>query len=137
MKSFKEYQDQVGLKPYSEIESDVPEVKYVYFAYKLGVTSKHDSMAEARKVSSNTEKVADEKSKSAHEEFWAARRALEAQAVAAWYDDLRSEYHELNDKQFQHIHAEAYDDAHSGGYDDVASKFEDLAEFIEKFVSLK
>lgn len=137
MKSIQTFRDQVGLKPYSEIEADIPEVKYVYYAYKMGATTQHNSMVEARNVSSNTEKVAEPKSKAAHEAFWFARKALEAQAFDAWYDELKAEHSDLTEPQFNSIYSKAYDDGHSAGYDEVALHFSILYDFVMQFVSLK
>lgn len=69
-----------------------------------------------------------------YDEYWAKRIEIEARAHTMWYDDLRQEYSNLNDKTFGIVYSKAYQDAHSSGYDSVYSEFVDLADFANQII---
>ena len=83
-----------------------PEIKVTYFAYKGGVAHSYPTLEAAREFSSNTERVVD---RAAHVEWELKRDELCKKQISDWKADLRIEFIELSDRQFERLYEKADD----------------------------
>lgn len=109
-----------------------PEPIFKYFAYKSSVAKQFDTRKEAEVFSNNIEKVIVNRSE--RDSFRRKQADGEAAAAELWMKELRTDYPELTDKQFDVIYGKAYEDGHSAGYDEVGLHFQDLYYFCMKFI---
>lgn len=108
-----------------------PEKKIVYLAYKEGECKKFDTLSDAKSFSKLIEeKVVNEVE---IDFFRKTQREKERLANELFLSEFRKRFYELSDNQFSCIWSEAWEDSHSYGYDEVASKFYDLYIFIQRF----
>lgn len=109
-----------------------PKPIYKYFAYKSGKAHEFTTRQEALAFSKNVESVLANQDEI--DAFCNRQREGERVAADLWMKELRADYPELTDKQFNMIYDKAYEDGHSAGYDEVSLHFQDLYYFCMNFV---
>lgn len=119
----------VGYNPHAE--RPVPE--YQYYGYKAGQAVAFKDRDAAMKYSRNVERVAVNQDEI--DAFRDNQRKLEQQAAKHWYDELRSDFQDLSDKQFALVYARAYEERHSSGYDDIADEVDTLVDLCRAFAN--
>lgn len=119
----------VGYNPHAE--RPVPE--YQYYSYKAGKAVAFTHRDAAMEFSKNIERVIVNQNEIAA--FWDNQRKLEQQAAKLWYDELRSDFQDLSDKQFALVYARAYEECHSSGYDDIADEVDTLVDLCRAFAN--
>ena len=119
----------VGYDPHAER----PAPEYQYYAYKAGQAVAFKDRDQAMKYSRNVERVAVNQNEI--DAFRDNQRKLEQQAAKHWYDELRSDFQDLSDKQFALVYARAYEECHSSGYDDIADEVDTLVDLCRAFAN--
>ena len=101
MMTFEEYGDE--LRAFLS-ESLRPEPKVTYYAYKAGTARSYPTLEAARDYSSITERVVD---RAAVLEWELKRDELCKKQFDAWKADLRIEFIDLSDRQFERLYEKA------------------------------
>lgn len=105
----------------------MPEIIHVWHAYKDGHVRSYSSKDQAMKFSTNVESTTANRAEIAS--FWESQHSLEHKAFSVWFDALRKEYSYLPTAVFDLCYSKAYEDGHSSGYDEVASRMIEYADF--------
>lgn len=119
----------VGYDPRAER----PAPEYQFYAYKAGKAVAFPDFDLAMKYSRNVERVAVNQNEI--DAFQDNQRKREQQAAKYWYDELRSDFQDLSDKQFALVYARAYEECHSSGYDDIAAEVDTLVDLCRAFAN--
>lgn len=127
MKTWKECCAEAGY----DANSSIPELTYIYWAYKNGESKKFDTRSDAVKFSSNIEKVVNPESLLAHITAKQVKNDCTSNAAAIWNIALREEYQKLSQKLFKLCYEKACElsEHYSPGYDGVAEAMVDVVEF--------
>ena len=131
------------MRTYKEIEKDLGydfsvecpiELEWTYFAYKGGEVFSFSNAIDARKVSSNVERVKSKDSEIRHSAWWKIRQAEVIHVTSTWEKELRRQYLELSDEVYYICHGKAYDRGHHAGYDEVASYLDEYVDFAKEIM---
>ena len=109
-----------------------PQTVYKYYAYKDGKAYEFGTRQEAHAFSNLVEHTVANKDEI--RAFQDKQTEAEIAAAELWMKELRADYPELTNKQFDVIYGKAYEDGHSAGYDEVGLHFQDLYYFCMNFV---
>lgn len=133
MKSIQEYYG-VSYKEAEQAYKDSKKV-YVYYVYDNGAleyTCSSFEEADSKKGRGVIQKVWQNQAEyKAIQNKYLAEREF---SITSWYNDLRAEYSNLNDKVFSLVYDYAYDRYHSEGYDAVANGMNDIETFASNII---
>ena len=124
-KAEKEILDSLGPRP--------EPVKAVWGYAKGEVLGSFDNSSDALKANATTTETYIKNQEEV--DNWRDARTAKLHALSVkWMDDLRQEYSHISDGVYDIIYRKAYDDSHSVGYDEVASKLDDLSDFAIEII---
>lgn len=116
----------------------VPDQQYSYFAYKDGKFYTCENVSDALKISKNYVCIENIESKKLRDAAIKHNRDVEAKVFdILYYNDLREEYSDLTDAQFNLIYSKAYENGHSSGHDEAANEFINVLEFALAILKAK
>jgi hypothetical protein len=105
---------------YSE---NMPEKKYIYYAYKNGIGARFDTLESAREYSYLTDQV--QINGREISEYWSNKTKVIELAEVIWKKSLREYYSEFSDILFDVCYNAAHRKGFTGGYDVVAEYMRD------------
>lgn len=120
-----------------DIDQQYPKIDYVWYAYKNGEVFKCDTESDAKKISSNVEKVQTKESKHIFDQYCTNQRELYSKATQLWYNDLVEQFSHIPKPVVDIAYSYAYDRSHSGGHDEIYNSIHEYIEFYEKLVTLR
>jgi hypothetical protein len=115
------------------VKPECVEKKYIYFAYKNGEVKEFETKEGALMFSSNIEKF--HSNKEEMDIYSKAIKDFSTNVYDAWLSDLREEYLELTDKQFQLCYDEACNRDFEG-HDEVVNYMTDVVIFAKQLLDL-
>lgn len=130
MKAFSDYEAKHGIP---ELRSQRPVVKWEFYAYSGGKSfGPFNTRAEAKVFSSNCEQV--KANDNELEEFSDRMQEATTKAFQEWYGDLREEYPQLTDEQFNICYGMADSCVNGGGHDELANHLIGVTEFAMEII---
>lgn len=122
---------------YSQILADLgpapgyPQKTYGFRAYKDGVCQEFSDRKSAELFSNLVEKF--QTNVEYYNSMMTEYSNYHNQVSERWHREIRAEFCELSDAQYNVLYNKAYDDGNSAGYDEIAMYMEEYAHFIHRF----